>query len=332
MPEQRFSTVCSALIYQGNKLPLKDTGEGLSLLGGHVQWDMGFPDCIKYRIAGENGIQFTPQYINGITHDVTQHGLEVLNVNVYGLVTDISESKGVHWFTTEEALREADKGNMRTPDARVLLLERYRSRKIPLSFIQVTGGITRGPQSSEVVTAGSTTAVPADHPWAPKDFIVVGGSIYHREENGPLKWGLMRCGRPQYLGKLSSFGGRPKPGDSILQTLVRETSEESGETLHIDPIGLCGIFLNPVGQYRGQPNNYAANFACVARARNKITEIPEHVKGENKEVVWKTLEELVAMRAEEFRTEDTRAAAVIAAQQRTQAGIVPFETIHRLIA
>jgi ADP-ribose pyrophosphatase YjhB (NUDIX family) len=187
-------------------------------------------------------------------------------------------------------------------------------------------------QPAEIVHADSTTTVPADHAWAPKDFIVVGASIYHREGDEPLRWGLMRCAKPEYFGKLSSFGGKPEPGESILQTLLREVSQESGDTLKIDPIGISGIFLNPVGQYKGQPNNYAANFAVVARARDKILAIPERVKRETKEVVWRTLDELVAMQAEEFRTGDTRAAAVIAAQQRTQGGIVPFETIHRLVA
>ena len=322
------STICSAVIYRGNKIAIKEVeGEGLSLLGGHVKWEYGLPECVKQRVFAENRILFEPHSINGITHHRTPSSKDVINVNVAGHVTDASQQQNVYWMTLDEALRRADE--FRTPDIKRLLIRTERQDSVSLDFIQPTM-LRRRVDYTETVPGSEATQTERRDLYGPTDFVVISAAIRSKQEGQPARYLFMECGRKQFAGKLSLLGGKLNRDERLVDALGREIPEESDGTLKFSLLGLVGLYISDVGSFSNQPANYASNFAAIAIAENEDVKLSEKVLEEVRCLKWLSIDEIAEIPNSEFRTIDTKSVVMRAENLVLDKRVLPFDFVERV--
>ncbi|MDO8459659.1 MAG: NUDIX hydrolase [Nanoarchaeota archaeon] len=311
-------TICSAIITKGGEIGLKESDEGLSLLGGFVDWWPGFPKCIIERTISENGIDFSPSRINGIVQSRSLSGKWITNINVIGPATNIIEEKGVKWFKLEEVL--SHEKDFRTPDTAALLRNIYTHSPFDLNFINTTAG--RPAYPSPKVNYANTESYNLN------DIIVVSSVVRYKEEGEDAKYALMVCGSKESSeGKLSLFGGKLAGAESIIKGTLRELFEEAGGFIGY-PLGLVGAYINYRGRDKNGQGMYATNFSTLIRAPHTNIDLPSYIKGEVAKIEWYSIKELHKIPAESFRTIDTKE-AILKADYKLRFGekLVPLNAI-----
>jgi len=306
-------TVGSAVVYNAEgQVALKETGAGLSLLGGYVDFRGGI-ESIQSRIQNKHRLGFIVEGINGIVQTLSATGKSVVNINLRGIAHDAADSD-VIWIHPHEIMSRPE--DCRTIDT-VPLIERSFNSVVPLSFIHPTFfGRQQETTKPQTVTPG--------------DFNVVGAVIQYQTPEGP-RYPLMVCGREgRDRGKLSLFGGHLAGGkhrERIFDGLVREIGEEGGSRQVAAPVGYAGIFINLKGGGKSMTAITNIVGACIGLEEPTI---PEEAADEVAEIRHYTIRQLMALPRDSFRTPDTRQAVILADRAFRGRSLAPLETIQYL--
>ena len=333
---QRMPTaICSAVVCDSKgRIGVKDAQgpaglEGLSLLGGHIQWGHGVTEGLRKRIWEESKIGFTPSHLVGITRHRTPSKKDVINISVAATLDDSSIQEHVYWMTVDEILRREDE--FRTPDGPYLVVRSLQGKKVPLDFVQYTDILHPVEFSEDKTHPISTELASGGERFGPTDFVVTSTAARYQGPEGGVEYMFMRCGRERFEGKFSNLGGKLDRDESVKNGAMREVQEET-PGIDIKQVGLTGIFINRIDPAHNPPEEYAVNFATLAICRNKY-QLPVNYSGREVEgIEWIDVEKIPGMSNHEFRTVDTKRAVTRseAAHQRNE--IVPFDFIHDIAA
>ncbi|MFH1592320.1 MAG: NUDIX hydrolase [Candidatus Woesearchaeota archaeon] len=275
-----IGTVCSALIEnQRGEVLVKETSEGISLLGGSAKWSRRFPECLESMVEEEHNVRIKPRRIQGVFQNQTRKGSWITNISVTASCDSHRNKKDCFWVNKHTILEGADYGT-RSPDLHEAVCISFQNTQgAGFDFVTVTD---KAYQISEVKSVGMpVTGMVIINPYTEK-FL------------------LMQCGKEERSDykKWSLLGGTVNFGEGRVTTVTREVQEEGG----IVPIGvgLVGIYVNHV-----QGVGHITNIASIGYQFREQAQPSQEFEGEVKQFSWLSLDEIHSMDADSFRTRDT---------------------------
>ncbi len=300
---QHGYTICSAIVEDRGKIILKQKDEGLSLLGGFVDWSHGFPGCLVERVRQDHGLQITPWHINGIYQYHSGTGLWFTNINVYASLDYEPRRKGLCKIPLDDLL--SGRHDFRTPDTVHALEDLFVDARADLSYVHVTarGDATR-----------ANTNPPAPVP-THNGFTVVSAVIRSSDSN----YLLMLPGRGIGAGRWSLIGGKLKPGEVLLRGIRREEIEETQDGYN--PTGIVGVYVNQI-EDGSWPNVLAVH--CVGHHEDMRPPRGDEVE----ELRWIQYNLICKMKDDMFRTRDTRLAIMNAESLCNQRRLMPLSFVR----
>ena len=314
------NTKITATVLKGDKVLLSRDGDRHSLMGGFVNYDLGFPRCLVARIYNDHYINVKSQYINGI-YQYFDGNNWVTNINVVARLVDGGSNNGMVKFD-EFDIGDVVAGKIpyRTPDTILALIDLNNPLRAPLNRVHC-------PYDSSGGAGVPFFMLTESHPETVKvndyECTVMGSVVKSGDE-----FLLMECNREEFRGKYSLLGGKLNPGESILFGAKREFTQESATKVFFQ--GVVGIYINQVSR-----NHYITNFSLYGEVQKDSIEldVSKDREEEVKSLLWVNLEKLESMKGS-LRTKDAYHAIQDSQFHKSpySDNLIPLELIKRIDA